>query len=48
MAGQKRANKLHKIPISTYKTTSKKHLYPCTVHSVVYLTNTPTNAHIFI
>jgi len=24
------------------------YLYRCTVHSVVYLINTPTNAHIFI
>jgi len=24
------------------------HLYRCTVHSVVHLINTPTNAHIFI
>ena len=28
--------------------TSSLHLYRCTVHSVVYLINTPTNAHILI
>jgi hypothetical protein len=27
---------------------STDYLYRCTVHSVVYLINTPTNAHIFI